>query len=114
MKPGRRGGGIRVILVDARCMILPGRQEYFVREARKIKTIVQEEAGCTRYELLADASDAGVFHFIEEWESQDHLDKHLGQPHMQEYFAKTSPWHAAPTELTIYEVVGSQSITLGH
>jgi len=95
-------------------MILPGRQEDFVREARKIKTIVQKEAGCTRYELLADASDAGVFHFIEEWESQEHLDKHLVQPHMLEYFAKTLLWHAAPTELIIYEVVGSRSVTPGH
>jgi len=101
-----------MILVDAKCTILPERQGDFTGEVRKILTKVRAEAGCHRYELFADAHRTGVFHFIEEWESQEHLDKHLTQPHMQEYFAKTASWRAAPIELTLYEIRSSRSTNL--
>jgi quinol monooxygenase YgiN len=102
-----------MILVDARCTILPERQEAFTGEVKNILKKVRAEAGCHRYELFADLHQPGVFHFIEEWESQDHLDEHLAQPHMKEYFAKTASWKAAPTELTLYEIRSSRSTTLG-
>jgi len=101
-----------VILVDARCTILPERRSDFVREVREIIPLVRREAGCIRYEFMADVGDAEVFHFIEVWESQKHLDDHLVLPHMQEYFATTTPWHAAPTVLFIYETSSSRSITM--
>ena len=101
-----------MILVDAQCTILPERQRDFIREVRQIIPAVRNERGCTRYELLTDESRPGIFHFIEEWESQAHLDDHLAQPHMKEYFAKTTPWHKAPTVLTIYEVSSLQSVTM--
>jgi quinol monooxygenase YgiN len=101
-----------MILVDARITLVAERQREFMREVQKIIPIVCSEAGCTRYELAADASSPAVMHFLEEWESQRHLDDHLAQPHMQAFFAKTSPWHAAPTELKIYEVLSSRSITM--
>jgi hypothetical protein len=31
---------------------------------------------------------------------------------MQAYFAQTTPWHSAPTELRIYEIRSSRSITM--
>jgi quinol monooxygenase YgiN len=102
-----------MILVDARCTILPERREDFLREVRRIVPVVRKEAGCSRYDLLGDSSDPATFHFIEAWESQDHLDSHLTEPHMEEYFALTGPWRACPTLLTIYEVGSWRSITIG-
>lgn len=101
-----------MILVDATCTILPEREEDFTREVRKIIPTVHSEAGCSRYELLTEVFVPGHFHFIEEWESQQHLDDHIAQPHMQEYFARTSPWHASPIRLKIYEVLASRSIVM--
>jgi quinol monooxygenase YgiN len=101
-----------MILVDARCTISPERQGDFVRAAQEIMPLVRREAGCSRYELAADVCSPGVFHFIEEWESQELLDKHLAQPHMQDYFAKTAPWHAGPIELTLYDILSSRSVTM--
>lgn len=101
-----------MILVDAKCTVVPERCADFIREVKKIVPTVRKEAGCTRYELLSDGSSPGIFHFLEEWESQKHLDNHIAQPHMKEYFAKTSPWHASPTLLTIYEIRSSRSIAM--
>ena len=102
-----------MLLVDAQCTILPERREEFLREVRSIIPVVRNEAGCRRYDLVSDTQSPSTFHFIEEWESQRHLDDHLARPHMRDYFAKTALCHAAPTRLTVYEVSGSRPATLG-
>jgi quinol monooxygenase YgiN len=91
---------------------LPERCEDFIREVKGIVPVVRREAGCSRYELLSDNSTPGVYHFIETWESQKHLDDHIAQPHMQKYFATTGSWHTSPVLLTIYEIQSSRSITM--
>jgi quinol monooxygenase YgiN len=101
-----------MLLIDAQCSILPERRSDFIREVQKIIPLVRREAGCSRYDFFSDVSVPGLFHFIEEWESKKHLDDHLAQPHMQEYFAKSAKWQSSPTRLTHYEILSSRSITM--
>ena len=42
----------------------------------------RKESGCLNYELYEDTTNPGKFTFIEEWESQEHLDIHLKTPHL--------------------------------
>lgn len=42
----------------------------------------RKESGCISYELYVDNNNPGRFTFIEEWESQEHLDVHLKTPHL--------------------------------
>lgn len=42
----------------------------------------RKESGCISYELYEDKNNPGRFTFIEEWESQEHLDVHLKTPHL--------------------------------
>jgi len=109
----REKGKQTMLLIDAQCTILPERREDFLRETNSIIPVVRKEVGCTRYDLVADTASTAIFHFIEEWESQRHLDDHLDCPHMRDYFAKTFACHAAPTLLKVYEVSGSRSVTPG-
>ncbi len=101
-----------MILVDAECFIAPEYRGDFIREVRKIVPVVRRENGCTRYELLVGIS-GDSYHFLEEWESRNHLDEHIAQPHMEEYFKKTNAWQSAPTKLKIYEVASVESVTMG-
>jgi quinol monooxygenase YgiN len=107
-----RGAIACMIVVNAQVTLAPEHRRAFIREAHKIIPLVRSETGCTRYELVADLSSPLLVHFLEEWENQEHLDHHLVRPHMQEFFAKTTPWQAAPTELKIYEVLSMRSITM--
>lgn len=100
-----------MILVDAECFIAIEHRGDFIREVKKIIPTVLRENGCTRYELMLGIS-GDSYHFLEQWESQNHLDEHIAQPHMQEYFRKTAPWQAAPTKLTIYALSSSESVTM--
>jgi quinol monooxygenase YgiN len=101
-----------MILVDAECFIAPEHRGDFIREVKKIVPTVRRENGCTRYELVVGIS-GDSYHFLEEWASRKHLDEHITQPHMQEYFAKTNPWQASPTLLKIYDVASTESVTMG-
>jgi len=42
----------------------------------------RKEKGCISYELYQDTTNPGLFTFIENWESQEHLDIHLKTPHL--------------------------------
>jgi quinol monooxygenase YgiN len=42
----------------------------------------RKESGCISYQLFEDITNPGRFTFIEEWESQEHLDVHLKSPHL--------------------------------
>lgn len=58
-------------------------------KAEKLKSIcmgliepTRKEDGCISYELYQDTSNPGKFTFIENWQSQEHLDVHLNTPHL--------------------------------
>jgi len=42
----------------------------------------RKEKGCISYELYQDSTNPGIFTFVEEWESKEHLDVHLKSPHL--------------------------------
>lgn len=100
-----------MILVDAECFIAIEHRGDFIREVKKIIPTVLREKGCTRYELMLGIYGES-YHFLEQWESREHLDMHIAQLHMQEYFNKTSSWQSAPTKLTIYEIASCESVTM--
>ncbi len=100
-----------MILVDAECFIAIEHRGDFIKEVKKIIPTVLREKGCTRYELMLGISGES-YHFLEQWESKEHLDEHIAQPHMQEYFKKTTPWQSAPTKLAIYEIASKESVTM--
>ena len=43
----------------------------------------RQEPGCIRYQLYRNGSDPQDFTFIEEWESEDVLEKHLQMPYLR-------------------------------
>jgi quinol monooxygenase YgiN len=46
---------------------------------------LNEDEGCFRYDLYQDNDNPRVFFFIENWESEDLLKKHLHSEHIKAY-----------------------------
>ena len=63
---------------------LPGMREKFVERVREegILSDVRAEDGCLRYDYYFSESDANRLLLIEEWESKQHQQIHVEQPHM--------------------------------
>jgi quinol monooxygenase YgiN len=47
------------------------------------------DKGCISYELFQDSEDNDLFWFVETWEDEEHLKRHLESDHMKAYFLAT-------------------------
>jgi quinol monooxygenase YgiN len=83
-----------MIHVIATIELVPGQQESYLAELRKVVPLVRAEKGCIEYgpaiDLPTDIVAQGpprehVVVIVEKWESLDALKAHLVAPHMTEY-----------------------------
>ncbi len=59
----------------------------------------REENGCVQYDMHQDSADSSLFFFYENWESKEHLDKHLQMPYLKDFFSKEASLLSQPVEL---------------
>ncbi len=62
--------------------------EFVKQEALKLIEPTRKEDGCIEYQLFENKEDSGNLIFVETWESEDLLQKHLQSEHLQA-FAKS-------------------------
>lgn len=62
------------------------------------------EAGCIRYELYQDVTDAHRFFFYEEWADQQAVDEHTKAPHYIDFVPRFGPLLTAPADLQVRSV----------
>jgi len=78
----------------------------FVAAANELVTeTMAKDAGCVSYGLWRDTADPMHLTVLEEWESQDALDKHIASEHFQRLFPVfgESADPAKPGTVTVYE-----------
>ena len=70
------------IYVIFRC--LPGRREAFVERVKQegILAAIRAEDGCRRYDYYFSDSDENELLLVEAWDSKQHQQIHIAQPHM--------------------------------
>ncbi len=61
-----------------------GKREAYVERlnAEGVTAAVRAEDGCIRYDFYFSEKDANELLLIEAWESKEHQQIHIGQPHM--------------------------------
>jgi quinol monooxygenase YgiN len=75
--------GSEEVVVVATMRVLPGHVDRLVERFGEIVAATHREEGCLTYSLHRDRSDPLRFVLIERWRSQEDLDAHFQQPHMQ-------------------------------
>jgi len=74
------------VTVVARIKAKPDAVEQVRKEAMKlIPPTRNNDEGCNCYDLYQDNSDPTLFYFLEEWESNELLDKHLETEHLKAF-----------------------------
>ena len=77
---------------------LPDKREEFVEKVKEtgILDAIRAENGCIKYDYYLSEKDVNELLLIEKWESKEHQQIHLTQPHMaklrefkDDYIAKT-------------------------
>lgn len=63
---------------------LEGKRELFVErvKAEGVLDAIRAEDGCHRYDYYYSEADANELLLIEDWETKEHQQIHLAQPHM--------------------------------
>jgi quinol monooxygenase YgiN len=91
----------------------PGTEETGLGAFQEAIPLVHKEDGCLAYMLHRDLDSPTRFVFIERWASDEHLEAHSSQPHLQEMLSKigglisTPPTVLRLTALPLGESAGS-------
>lgn len=95
-----------MIIVAGTVRIPENRFDELLETARNMIETTRKEAGCIVYAFARDLADDGLLRIYEEWESRQHLDAHLKQPHMGPWRAKLAEIGASDRNLKTYETSG--------
>lgn len=79
---------------------MDGHREDFIRELTEAGVVaaVRAEEGCYRYDYYYSEKDPNEILLLEAWESQEHQQVHLTQPHM-DTLRKIKTKHVLDTKL---------------
>lgn len=63
---------------------LPEKREAFIEKVKETGVLdaIRREDGCIRYDYYLSEKDPNLLLLIEQWESKDHQQIHIAQPHM--------------------------------
>ena len=67
------------------------------------KTVIEE--GCISYELFQDLEDPKAIVFIEEWESEEALSKHMASEHFKRIVPQLNELREKTSEINKYKKV---------
>ncbi len=78
---------------------LPQKREAFIQKVKDTGVLdaIRAEQGCLKYDYYLSEKDPNVLLLIEQWETKQHQQIHIGQPHMAQmrefkdsYIARTA------------------------
>jgi quinol monooxygenase YgiN len=91
--------------VVARIIALPDKVDEVRSLLDQLIEPTREESGCISYELLQNKSQPGDFTFVEEWESDEALDTHMGTAHVQDAISGTAGLLVEPPDIRRYRLL---------
>lgn len=89
-----------MIVLIAKSTVQEGKQEEFVRIAKKMVEETRKEEGCISYDLVKDETDDVVFCFIEKYRDEAALEAHRASAYFQTYVLMLGALRTKPSELS--------------
>lgn len=77
----------------------PGKEKETEDVLKGLLEPTRAEEGCIQYDMHRDNNDPSLFLFYENWESTEHLERHLKTPHLRSFFEKEADLLAGPVKL---------------
>jgi len=90
-----------MIKVVAKSYAKADRLEQLLELSREMVEETNKEQGCISYELFQDVKDPNVLVIIEEWESQEALDRHMASEHFKRLIPQMNELRERPSEVNI-------------
>lgn len=94
-----------MIKVVATMEVKEGALDFVKSEIKKLVVATRQEEGCISYTGCVSTNTPNTICFVEEWESQTHIDAHFESAHIKAYRAATGDMFAARVINFLEEIV---------
>ena len=99
-----------MIVVIGRVRTDADKREALVRVGQAVAAASRTEAGCVSYRLYEDTEIRNEFVFVEEWESNEALQRHFATPHVQEFMHEIPATIVAPPNVKFHTIASSMDL----
>src|SRR6185437_1592804 len=89
------------------------RRVRFLEIATEMCRASRGDGGCAGYRVYEDAEQPGRFVFIEEWQDDQALQAHFGQPHTRRFMAELPGLLGEPPEALFHTVAATRRLEQG-
>jgi quinol monooxygenase YgiN len=96
-----------MIVVIGRVVTDASRRAELVRVGQAVAAASRAEEGCISYRVYEDTELENEFVFVEEWESQEALDRHFTTPHVAQLMAAVPTTVTAPPDVKFHTIAGT-------
>lgn len=79
--------------------------EEILEICQELVKLTREEEGCIAYELFQDVKDPSVVAFIETWESEEALKRHLKSEHFVRLVPQMKDLMSKPGDMNIFKTL---------
>jgi quinol monooxygenase YgiN len=100
-----------MIVVVGRVVTDADRRDELVRIGQTVARASREEAGCLSYRLYQDTELENEFVFVEEWESNDVLQRHFATSHVGEFMQAIQATLVAPPDVKFHTIASTMDLS---
>ena len=93
-----------MILVIGRVRCEEANRAALIEALAGMQDVSRKEGGCVRYGFFAAVEDPLSFVAVEEWADREALDRHIAEPHLQEFAAKLLELVSERPEVAIHDI----------
>lgn len=87
------------------------RREELLRVGQAVARASREEEGCIGYRVYEDTERENEFVFVEEWDSQQALERHFATPHVGEFMGAITGAITGPPDVKFHTVASTVDLT---
>ena len=91
--------------VVARFLARQGQEDALRRVLAELIAPTRQESGCRQYDLLSNPGNGRDLCFVERWESDDALNRHLETAHVKRALAATADLIELPPDVRRYREI---------
>ena len=100
-----------MIVVVGRVRTDADRREALVRVGQAVAAASRAEEGCISYRLYEDTETENEFVFVEEWQSEEALQRHFATTHIRDFMAAITATIVAPPDVKFHTIASSMDLT---
>jgi quinol monooxygenase YgiN len=99
-----------MIVVVGRVGTDPDRREALIRVGQTVAAASRAEEGCISYRLYEDTEVENEFVFVEEWDSEEALQRHFATAHIRDFMQAIPATIVAPPDVKFHTIASSMDL----